>query len=195
MQAADNIQEAIAAFNDSDYLTFAQQLAFAGLNAAGAFAGLRLGFTSCFAAGTPLLTPDGFKPIEQLRVGDLVLSRSEDEPESEPIPKRVVDLLHSYAPLVHVNVRGRTIRTTAEHPCWVVDRGWVDAQMLKPGDLLLGAGGEQTTVQSVEFPTEATAVYNVAIQDYQTYLVRVVTIIDSTVIKIIDSPSSKRRAA
>ena len=35
VQAADNIQEAIAAFNDSDYLTFAQQLGFAGLNAAG----------------------------------------------------------------------------------------------------------------------------------------------------------------
>ena len=39
VQAADNIQEAIAAFNDSDYLTFAQQLGFAAPNAAGAVRG------------------------------------------------------------------------------------------------------------------------------------------------------------
>ncbi len=171
MQAADNIQEAIAAFNDSDYLTFAQQLGFAGLNAAGAAAGLRLGFTSCFAAGTPLLTPDGFKPIEQFQVGDLVLSRSEDDPESEPVPKRVIDLLQSYSPLLHINVRGQVIRTTAEHAFWVIGRGWVEAQQLLPGDLLLGASGQQVLVDSVEGPIAAAPVYNVAVQDYHTYLV------------------------
>jgi hypothetical protein len=32
---------------------------------------------ACFAAGTPLLTPQGSKAIEQLQVGDLVLARSE----------------------------------------------------------------------------------------------------------------------
>ena len=32
---------------------------------------------SCFAAGTPLLTPEGSKPIEQFKVGDLLLSAAE----------------------------------------------------------------------------------------------------------------------
>ena len=32
-------------------------------------------FNTCFAAGTPLLTPEGSKPIEQFAVGDLLLAR------------------------------------------------------------------------------------------------------------------------
>ena len=36
----------------------------------------------CFAAGTPLLAPEGPKYIEDFRVGDLILSRDENDPES-----------------------------------------------------------------------------------------------------------------
>ena len=36
---------------------------------------------ACFAAGTPLLTPDGAKPIEEFKVGDLVLSAPEENPD------------------------------------------------------------------------------------------------------------------
>ena len=31
--------------------------------------------TTCFAAGTPVRTMEGFRPIEQIRPGDLVLSQ------------------------------------------------------------------------------------------------------------------------
>src|SRR5262249_37572320 len=41
----------------------------------GAYAGFNKLGQSCFTAGTPLLTPDGSKPIEQFREGDLILSR------------------------------------------------------------------------------------------------------------------------
>ncbi|MFT3920945.1 MAG: Hint domain-containing protein [Myxococcales bacterium] len=34
---------------------------------------------ACFAAGTPILTPEGSKAIEEIKVGDLVLSRDELE--------------------------------------------------------------------------------------------------------------------
>ena len=37
---------------------------------------------ACFAAGTPLLTADGAKPIEQFKVGDMVLSAPEDDPNA-----------------------------------------------------------------------------------------------------------------
>lgn len=46
-----------------------------GMSSLGNIAGL---MKSCFSAGTPLLTPDGSKPIEAFRPGDLVLSRDEN---------------------------------------------------------------------------------------------------------------------
>lgn len=47
---------------------------------------------SCFVAGTPLLTPDGAKPIEQFVPGDLVLSRNEDDPDAPVVARRVLVL-------------------------------------------------------------------------------------------------------
>ena len=38
----------------------------------------------CFAAGTPLRTPEGSKPIEEFAVGDLILTAPDDDPEAEP---------------------------------------------------------------------------------------------------------------
>ena len=48
------------------------------LDIAGAFLG------TCFAAGTPIRTPDGSKPIEQLKVGDWVLAAPENDPGGIP---------------------------------------------------------------------------------------------------------------
>jgi Pretoxin HINT domain len=128
--------------------------------------------TACFAAGTPLLTPDGSKFIEDFRVGDLVLSRHEDDPEGPVVAKRVVNLFQNYSPLLDLQVGERVIRTTAEHPFWVVGRGWTAAQQVVAGDLLLGPDDEQTVVTLVEGPKESAPVYNLEIEEYHTYLVR-----------------------
>ena len=45
-------------------------------------------FRACFAAGTPLLTPEGSKPIEQFRVGDVVPSSPEHDPAGPVEPRR-----------------------------------------------------------------------------------------------------------
>jgi hypothetical protein len=127
--------------------------------------------TACFAAGTPLLTPDGSKFIEDIRVGDLVLSRHEDDPEGPVVAKRVVNLFQNYSPLLDLHVGGRVIRTTAEHPFWIVGRGWTPAQQIMRGDLLLGADNEQTASTLVEGPKESAPVYNLEIEEYHTYLV------------------------
>ena len=125
----------------------------------------------CFAAGTPLRSPNGSKPIEAYQEGDWLLSRHEDDPEGPVIAKQVLKVIQSYSPLLHLHVGGRVIRTTAEHPFWVAARGWVAAQQIVPGDRLLGADGEQTAVTLVDGPKPSEPVYNLAIEDYHTYLV------------------------
>ncbi len=37
---------------------------------------------TCFVSGTPILTPEGEKEIDQLKVGDQVLARSESDAQA-----------------------------------------------------------------------------------------------------------------
>jgi len=126
---------------------------------------------ACFAAGTPILTLDGSAAIEDLRRGDLVLARSELDPNGPLVPCRVVQLFQSRAELVTLRVGGREVRTTAEHPFWVEGRGWVSALKIQPGDRLLGADGRWTTVEAAATTGVLETVYNVEVEDYHTYFV------------------------
>ena len=74
---------------------------------------------ACFVAGTPIRTPEGWKAIEELKVGEWVLSRSDKDAEGEVRARRVVQTFLRYADVVDVLVRGKMIGTTAEHPFYV----------------------------------------------------------------------------
>ncbi len=152
------------------------------LNAAGKLADAQTGIQkansllkilnkACFAAGTPLLTPVGSRPIEELQIDDLVLSRDEYNPEGPVVARRVVKLFQNYSPLLDVHVGRHAIRTTAEHPFWVIGKGWTDAHQIVIGDLLLGADGECTAVEAIDGPKEPAHVYNVEVEEYHTYFV------------------------
>ena len=92
--------------------------------------------TTVFAAGTPLLTPDGAKPIEEFKVGDLVLSAPEDDPNGPVAARRVEKVFQRLARIVELRVGGQAIRTTHEHPFYVQGKGWTKAAALSAGDLL-----------------------------------------------------------
>ena len=68
----------------------------------------------CFAAGTPLLTSDGARFVEHLRPGDLVLSRSEFDPEGPLERKPVEEVFVRVALIRTIRVGGKDIRTTDE---------------------------------------------------------------------------------
>ncbi|MHC5539237.1 RHS repeat-associated core domain-containing protein [Singulisphaera rosea] len=130
-----------------------------------------LGKDTCFAAGTPILTPSGFKPIEALRVDDLVLSAPDDDPDHPVVARRVLGLYQGYSPLLGILVCGRLIRTTAKHPFWVQGRGWTDAQHLKAGDHLRTHLGRTVVVECLEYELSSTTVYNFEVEEYHTYFV------------------------
>jgi RHS repeat-associated protein len=126
---------------------------------------------ACFAAGTPLLTPGGSKPIEQFREGDLVLSRDEDDPHGPVQAKPVQEVFVHEAEVLELCVAGRAIRTTAEHPFWVIGKGWLPANQVKPGDALLTPEGGTVAVERVAQTDERVPVYNLRIADFRTYFV------------------------
>ena len=101
----------------------------------------------CFIAGTLVLCMDEdgnqcHKPIEDVKVGDMVWAY--DEETGENAWKPVVRLFRNQTKeWYHVFVDGEEIVCTAEHPFYVVDMGFIPAKGLKAGDKLLLANGKQ----------------------------------------------------
>jgi intein/homing endonuclease len=104
-------------------------------------------------------------------VGDLLLSRPDDNPMGDVEAKCVEEVFVRSALIWHVHVGGHVIRSTAEHPFYVEGAGWVACQDLKIGDRLLSADGTTVTVEDLFDTGEYETVYNLRIQDYHTYFV------------------------
>jgi len=66
---------------------------------------------------------------------------------------------------------GQVIRTTAEHPFYVDGRGWVPADELRPGDLLVSHDGRRVAVAELYDTGTYERVYNLAIRSFHTYFV------------------------
>ncbi|MGA8943304.1 MAG: Hint domain-containing protein, partial [Thermoactinomyces sp.] len=89
--------------------------------------------TNCFTAGTRIQTAEGEKNIEDIQVGDKVLAKDEKTGKQEY--KEVVHLFQKQVDTIYqVHVGKEVIETTAEHPFWVAEKGWVQAKDLQPGD-------------------------------------------------------------
>jgi hypothetical protein len=128
----------------------------------------------CFVAGTLVLTDEGLKPIEEVQVGDLVLSRNDETGEED---YRRVTQLFVTAEKEALELRLRsppnaqsTLGVTGEHPFWVLGRGWVPAHDLRPGDLLGTASAEAAEVVGFGEPQRA-KVYNIEVEEFHSYFV------------------------
>src|SRR5262249_7866819 len=129
------------------------------------------GFKTCFAPGTPLRTPGGWRYIEDIRPGDLVLSRDEFDCEGPVEAKTVEEVFRREGLLWYVDVNGRRIRTTGEHPVFVAGKGWVPCHDLRVGDRLATESGAWVAVEAVEDTGLWSVVYNLRVADHHTYFV------------------------
>ena len=103
---------------------------------------------TCFAAGTPVLTPSGEKPIEDFQEGDEILFAPDDAPGMPARTSVVEKLFELSAPTLELRAGGHTVTTTAKHPFFVSEKGWVPAHDLQPGDMLLGLDGRRRSSPS-----------------------------------------------
>jgi hypothetical protein len=134
----------------------------------------KFGFGKCFVAGTLIHTPDGPRPIEEIRIGDkvwahdLVTGRDELQLVVETFVRHTTELFH-------LTINGERVSTTAEHPFMVAGRGWVDAAFLKTGDLLVTPEGTTTPVEAIETEqrtdADAETVYNFHVETHSNYYV------------------------
>jgi RHS repeat-associated protein len=135
--------------------------------------------TCCFVAGTLVSTKVGLKPIEKLRVGDLVLSR--DPASGKTTYKPITSLIHRHDREIYeltIAVRrsnGKIERevfdTTDDHPWRSVDNRWIRTIQLKPRMRLVRAEGTAGTVLFVRDTGHTAPTYNIEVADFHTYFV------------------------
>ncbi len=129
----------------------------------------------CFTAGTLIATAGGFVPIDELNESDRVLSLNETTHRIET--RRVLGIsTRTGVEIVELSVAisgdsVETIQTTAEHPFWVDERGWVRAGDLEPGDRLRSRSHADVTVIRVHATDRVSTVYNIEVEEFQTYFV------------------------
>lgn len=130
------------------------------------------GTSYCFVAGTLVTTEDGQKPIEEIQVGDKVLS--ENEVTGEIAIKEVYATSVSETDeFYHIHVNSEEIVATGTHPFYVYKFGWITARALRAGDILVLSNGELVTVEWIdhEILESPIYVYNFEVEDFHTYFV------------------------
>jgi hypothetical protein len=146
----------------------------------GAVGGFSRGFflnrfaQACFTAGTPLVIDfeGNSKPIEQIQVGEMVLARSEFEPNGPLELKRVEELFTRTSPIIELEIGGQKIGTTDEHPFYVPAReAFVPARELQVGDQLISHDGRLLRIDAIHATLQIATVYNLRVVDYHTYFV------------------------
>jgi hypothetical protein len=122
----------------------------------------------CLIAGTPVWTDSGLVPIEQIQVGDRVLSQN---PETGELAYKPVLRTTTRPParLVKVVFDGEALQSSGGHPFWVAGEGWLKARDLKPGTRLHTVSGTSEVWSA--HPTGYEETHNLVVADFHTYFV------------------------
>lgn len=123
---------------------------------------------NCFAEGTIVPTDSGNKNIEDIKLGDMVLSK--DDVTGEIAYKSVEYVFEKNVEQIYIiSVDDQEINTTNNHPFWIVGQGWVTADHLNMGDELQSADDSKHPIKSIEVKYQSTKVYNLTVKDFHTF--------------------------
>jgi hypothetical protein len=125
---------------------------------------------SCFVAGTAVWTETGQVPIQDVQVGDRVLSQ---DPNTGELAFKLVQRVTAGAAasdLAQVTIDGQTVYCTLGHVMWVNGQGWRIAKRLTPADRVHGISGALVVESVTEMPSPP-VVHNLIVDDFHTYFV------------------------
>ena len=128
--------------------------------------------TYCFVAGTKVLTENGYKNIEDIKVGDMVYSYNFDNNELEL--KKVIKLINSKAQETYkMDIGNQTIEMSLRHELYIIDKGWTRAYDVKVGDKMISSNNEVVTIKKIDLITYDTPIntYNLTVEGNNNYFV------------------------
>jgi hypothetical protein len=124
---------------------------------------------TCFAAGTPVHTLDGARPIEAIEVGDQVISQ---DAATGALSFQPVVFVHRNPPAKTLRLTlsdGQSVVCSVYHRFWRANLGWAQARELTPGDSLRSLTG---TVRVVRIePDTIQPLYNLEVAGSRTFFV------------------------
>ena len=123
-------------------------------------------------AGTLVTTKEGLEPIEEVKIGEYVLSRSEESGETSY--KKVTDtLIRSTYNICTIELENGKIKSNTGHLFMVKDKWWKAAAELKAGDILETADEQCQRVKSITVEEKGYPVttYNLSVEDNHTFFV------------------------
>ncbi|WP_416394978.1 polymorphic toxin-type HINT domain-containing protein [Allohahella sp. A8] len=121
-----------------------------------------------FTAGTLIATPDGLRPIENLKVGDIVWSRSDHDFVDKP--QAIAETFNRKAEgywLLTLET-GATLKVTAEHPLWQQGSGWVEAREFQEYAPVATTADDLLIVKK-EFVAAPVKVFNFSVHETPSY--------------------------
>ncbi len=124
---------------------------------------------TCFAAGTPVHTRDGDRPIEAIQIGDQVLSQ---DASTGALSFQPVVFVHRNPPAETLRIKlsdGASVVCSIYHRFWRANLGWAQARELNPGDSLRTFTGI-VQVASIE-PDTIQPLYNLDVATSRTFFV------------------------
>ncbi|WP_157234661.1 polymorphic toxin-type HINT domain-containing protein [Teredinibacter turnerae] len=130
---------------------------------------------SCFAAGTQVLSANGYIAIEDIHVGDLLWSHDPDTGETglKQVVRTFVNDKDSIWRLAVVTTNGltETFQVTGTHPYFVSGVGWTRVENLNIGDTLIDSEHNPVWIVSLYDTGRVTTTYNMEVADIHTYYV------------------------
>ncbi len=124
--------------------------------------------SDCLAAGTVVWTIAGPVAVQDVQVGDFVLSQ---DPETGELAYKPVlrTTVRPTSVLVKFKAGQETIEASGGHPLWVSGEGWIKARELQVGMELHCTSGS-ARITSVETGQNAET-YNLVVADFNTYFI------------------------
>ena len=133
---------------------------------------------TCFTGDTLVAAENGQKRIDEIKVGDKVWAFNVETGESEL--KTVTKVyVHSVDEILHLYTDEGDIDTTANHPFYVIGKGWVAAGDLVVGDEVYNLDETASAILGLEIEIldEPVLVYNLEVEDFHSYFVGCVTVL------------------
>ena len=129
-------------------------------------------YAYCFVKGTKVKTENGFKNIEDIKIGDNVYSYNLNNNTLEL--KKVLNTIKSNTiDTYKVTIGGKTVEMSPKHQLYIIDKGWVRAYDLNVNDKLLDINGNQVSISKIEYKKYNSPIdtYNLTIEGNNNYFV------------------------
>ncbi len=125
----------------------------------------------CFPGETPISVKDDFgyhtAQIESIKVGDSVVSCNLALMPHSCEVKQVQHLFQNTADhLIKFNFGGKTLKTTENHPFYIMSQGWVPVRNLTEGNLLQNISGSSVAIEKIEHEYGEFQVFNLDGEDH-----------------------------